>query len=178
METLIHGHVLQSHHPSYPPRSWFTPERNPVRPWCPAHVITTALGHREFSGLHFTGSTKVFRDLWKEIGDNVGQGAYKSYPHVVGETGGKNLHLVHQSADVKNTVLQSVRPAFEYQGQFVSSLPSLMLGAQNVDRPEVLSTFKSIRCFASVTQFKQMLLEETAKVAVGLSETWETSWVH
>ena len=48
-----------------------------------------------------------------------------------------------------------------------------MLGAQNVDRPEVLSTFKSIRCFASVTQFKQMLLEETAKIKVGPSERWE-----
>ena len=120
-------------------------------PGPPAHVVTTALGHREFAGLHFTGSTKVFRNLWKEIGDNVGQGAYKSYPRVVGETGGKNWHLVHQSADVKNAVLQSVRSAFEYQGKFIpSSLPSLMLGAHNVDRPKVLSTFKSIRCFVSV----------------------------
>ena len=87
-------------------------------PGPPAQVVTTALGHREFAGLHFTGSTKVFRSLWKEIGNNVGQGAYKSYPRVVGETGGKNWHLVHQSADVKNAVLQSVRSAFEYQGQF------------------------------------------------------------
>ena len=88
-------------------------------PGPPANVVTTALGHREFAGLHFTGSTKVFRSLWKEIGNNVGQGAYKSYPRVVGETGGKNWHLVHQSADVKNAVLQSVRSAFEYQGQFL-----------------------------------------------------------
>jgi len=97
-------------------------------PGPPAQVVTTALGHREFSGLHFTGSTKVFRDLWKEIGNNVGQGTYKTYPRVVGETGGKNWHLVHQSADVKNAVLQTVRSAFEYQGQSTSSLPFRTLG--------------------------------------------------
>jgi 1-pyrroline-5-carboxylate dehydrogenase len=85
-------------------------------PGPPDQVVTTALGHRDFAGLHFTGSTKVFKGLWKEIGDNVGQGVYKSYPRVVGETGGKNWHLVHQSADVQNAVLQSVRSAFEYQG--------------------------------------------------------------
>ena len=101
-------------------------------PGAPEHVVTTALRHREFAGLHFTGSTQVFRGLWKEIGDAVGRGAYRSYPRVVGETGGKNWHLVHQSADVKNAVLQSVRSAFEYQGQSISlsALPSEMLGAQ------------------------------------------------
>jgi 1-pyrroline-5-carboxylate dehydrogenase len=120
-------------------------------PGAPAHVVTTALGHREFAGLHFTGSTKVFRDLWKEIGNNVGKGAYKSYPRVVGETGGKNWHLVHQSADVRNAVLQTVRSAFEYQGLSMSSLlPSRMLGAQKLDRSEVLSTFKTLCCFVSV----------------------------
>ena len=119
-------------------------------PGKPEHIVTTALGHREFAGLHFTGSTKVFRGLWKEIGDKVGQGAYKSYPRIVGETGGKNWHLVHQSADVKNAVMQSVRSAFEYQGMFRSPSPSRMLGAQYVDRSEVLSTFESLRSFVSV----------------------------
>ena len=88
-------------------------------PGAPQHVVTTAVGHREFAGLHFTGSTTVFKGLWKEIGGKVGQGAYKSYPRIVGETGGKNWHLVHQGADVKNAVLQSVRAAFEYQGQSI-----------------------------------------------------------
>lgn len=92
-------------------------------PGAPEHVVTPALGHRDFAGLHFTGSTKVFRGLWKEIGDRVGEGTYKSYPRIVGETGGKNWHLVHQTADVRNAVLQSVRSAFEYQGQSISSLP-------------------------------------------------------
>ena len=120
-------------------------------PGPPADVVATALGHREFAGLHFTGSTKVFRGLWKEIGDKVGQGAYKSYPRVVGETGGKNWHLVHQSADVRNAVMQSVRSAFEYQGQSTSSvLPSRILGPENIDRSEVLSTFKTLCSLVSV----------------------------
>ena len=143
-------------------------------PGPPAQVVTTALGHREFAGLHFTGSTKVFRNLWKEIGNNVGQGAYKSYPRVVGETGGKNWHLVHQSADVKNAVLQSVRSAFEYQGQFIpSSFPpscrelKLWIGQK-------CSALSRVYVASSVwPQFKQMLLEETAKIKVGPSEKWE-----
>ena len=119
-------------------------------PGAPEHVVTTALSHRDFAGLHFTGSTKVFKGLWKEIGDKVGQGAYKSYPRVVGETGGKNWHLVHQSADVKNAVLQSVRSAFEYQGQSIYPLPSQILRARNSDRSEVLGTFKTLCRLVSV----------------------------
>ena len=80
-----------------------------------AGMCKTAFAHREFASLHFTGSTKVFKSLWREIGNNIDH--YKSYPRIVGETGGKNFHLVHPSADVKMSVIESVRAAFEYQGQ-------------------------------------------------------------
>jgi hypothetical protein len=79
-----------------------------------AEVVGQALAHREFAALHFTGSTHVFKQLWKDIAANVD--TYRSYPRIVGETGGKNFHLVHPSADVKNAVNQTIRAAFEYQG--------------------------------------------------------------
>jgi hypothetical protein len=59
----------------------------------------------------------VFRGLWRDIGANVGAGVYRCIPRIVGETGGKNWHLVHGSAEVRNAVVQAVRGAFEYQGE-------------------------------------------------------------
>lgn len=73
----------------------------------------------DFAALHFTGSTKVFKNLWKTIGNNVD--IYKSYPRIIGETGGKNFHLIHRSANVTNSVKQTIRGAFEYQGQKCSA---------------------------------------------------------
>lgn len=75
--------------------------------------------HPEFAGIHFTGSTAVFQNIWKTIGENIHR--YKSYPRIVGETGGKDFILVHPSAsiDVANTAI--VRGAFEYQGQKCSA---------------------------------------------------------
>ena len=75
--------------------------------------------HREFTGLHFTGSTGVFNMLWKTIGDNLGK--YKSYPRIVGETGGKDFVMVHPSADPKQVAVALSRGAFEYQGQKCSA---------------------------------------------------------
>ncbi|QBQ41130.1 L-glutamate gamma-semialdehyde dehydrogenase [Sphingobacterium psychroaquaticum] len=75
--------------------------------------------HPDFAGIHFTGSTGVFQDIWKTIGQNIHQ--YKTYPRIVGETGGKDFILAHPSADINvlNTAL--VRGAFEYQGQKCSA---------------------------------------------------------
>lgn len=75
--------------------------------------------HPDFAGIHFTGSTAVFQDIWKSIGNNIHR--YKTYPRIVGETGGKDFILVHPSADldVANTAI--VRGAFEYQGQKCSA---------------------------------------------------------
>jgi 1-pyrroline-5-carboxylate dehydrogenase len=75
--------------------------------------------HRDFAGLHFTGSTGVFRALWKTISNNLEQ--YKSYPRIVGETGGKDFIVAHPSADVDAVVANALRGAFEFQGQKCSA---------------------------------------------------------
>ena len=77
------------------------------------------LAHPDFAGLHFTGSTKVFQGMWKMIGDNIHN--YKSYPRIVGETGGKDFVMVHPSANVEAVATGLVRGAFEYQGQKCSA---------------------------------------------------------
>jgi 1-pyrroline-5-carboxylate dehydrogenase len=77
------------------------------------------LKHRDFAGIHFTGSTKVFRNIWKMISDNLSN--YKSFPRIVGETGGKNFVLAHPSANTKALATALLRGAFEYQGQKCSA---------------------------------------------------------
>ncbi|KAJ3410872.1 1-pyrroline-5-carboxylate dehydrogenase [Chytridiales sp. JEL 0842] len=78
-----------------------------------------AFSHPEFAGLHFTGSTSVFKSLWRQISNNLD--VYKSYPRIVGETGGKNMHFIHKSANAQQAALQTVRSAFEYMGQKCSA---------------------------------------------------------
>lgn len=75
--------------------------------------------HADFAGLHFTGSTKVFQGMWTTIGKNISK--YKSYPRIVGETGGKDFILAHPSADPKALAVAMVRGAFEFQGQKCSA---------------------------------------------------------
>src|SRR6478736_9696741 len=70
--------------------------------------------HRDFAGLHFTGSTKVFQEMWKTIGTNIQK--YRTYPRIVGETGGKDFIMVHKSADAKEVATGIARGAFEFQG--------------------------------------------------------------
>lgn len=77
------------------------------------------LSHPDFAGIHFTGSTKVFQHIWKTIGDNLS--LYKSFPRIVGETGGKDFVVAHSSADAKAVAVGLVRGAFEYQGQKCSA---------------------------------------------------------
>lgn len=76
--------------------------------------------HPDFGGLHFTGSTKVFKQLWKTIGNNIG--LYRSYPRIVGETGGKDFIMAHKSADAKALATAMIRGAFEFQGQKCSAV--------------------------------------------------------
>lgn len=75
--------------------------------------------HKDFAGLHFTGSTGVFRHLWKEIGANIEN--YRTYPRIVGETGGKDFIMVHKSANAAEVATSMSRGAFEYQGQKCSA---------------------------------------------------------
>ncbi len=77
------------------------------------------LSHRDFAGVHFTGSTAVFNTIWKTIGDNIGK--YRTYPRIVGETGGKDFVIAHKSAEVDVVVTALARGAFEYQGQKCSA---------------------------------------------------------
>ncbi len=75
--------------------------------------------HKDFAGLHFTGSTKVFKELWKTIGNNINK--YRAYPRIVGETGGKDFIIAHKSAQAKQLATAIIRGSFEYQGQKCSA---------------------------------------------------------
>ena len=79
--------------------------------------------HPDFAGLHFTGSTTVFRKLWQQTGQNVEK--YRNYPRIVGETGGKDFVIAHASAEVESLCAAIIRGAFEYQGQKCSALSRL-----------------------------------------------------
>ncbi|WP_367772012.1 L-glutamate gamma-semialdehyde dehydrogenase [Flavobacterium sp. WC2421] len=82
-------------------------------------VTDTVLASRDFAGLHFTGSTHVFKDIWAKIGTNIHH--YKTYPRIVGETGGKDFIIAHPSANAKQVSTGIVRGAFEFQGQKCSA---------------------------------------------------------
>jgi 1-pyrroline-5-carboxylate dehydrogenase len=88
----------------------------------PSHGPTfgdTVIPHRMLSGVHFTGSTATFRHLWRQVGNNIG--GYAGYPRLVGETGGKDFHLVSSCADLRNAAWETVRGAFEFAGQKCSA---------------------------------------------------------
>ena len=117
-------------------------------PGVPEQVVGQAIASPDFAALHFTGSTLVFKKLWKDIAQNLD--IYKSYPRIVGETGGKNFHLVHPSAEIRNAVTQTVRGAFEYQGQKCSALSRLYVASSVWNNG-----------------FKDQLLAEVASLKVG-----------
>ncbi|KAI3397837.1 hypothetical protein diail_10238 [Diaporthe ilicicola] len=119
----------------------------------PEEITTIVLGHKQFAALHYTGSTAVFRKLYGQIGEGVAEGRYVGYPRIVGETGGKNFHILHPSADIENAAVQTVRGAFEFQGQKCSATSRVYVP-------------KSIW-----PQFKQKLVEETEKLQIGVP--WE-----
>lgn len=118
-------------------------------------ICDTVFRHRDFAGLHYTGSTAVFKKLWKDIANKID--IHRSYPRVVGETGGKDFHLYHSSADVTNGVVQAVRGAFEYQGQKCSACSRMYIARSNWEQKG----------------FKTLLLEEVGKIKVGNPAEWE-----
>lgn len=115
----------------------------------PEAITKQVLAHKEFAALHYTGSTAVFRKLYGQIGEGVAQGRYVGYPRIVGETGGKNFHIIHPSADLENAAIQTVRGAFEYQGQKCSATSRAYV-------PESVWP-----------EFRKKLVEETEKLKVG-----------
>jgi 1-pyrroline-5-carboxylate dehydrogenase len=98
-----------------------------------------------FSGLHFTGSTEVFQTMWKTIGTNIQK--YRTYPRVVGETGGKDFMVVHVSADPQATITAIIRGAYEYQGQKCSALSRMYLPKSlwTAIKDDLIDQIKSIK---------------------------------
>ena len=85
----------------------------------PVMITDTVLASPDFAGVHYTGSTFIFKEIWKKIGNNIHK--YKTYPKIVGETGGKDFIVAHPSANVKQVVTGITRGAFEFQGQKCSA---------------------------------------------------------
>jgi 1-pyrroline-5-carboxylate dehydrogenase len=108
-------------------------------------ITDTVLASRDFAGIHFTGSTHVFKDIWAKIGTNIHH--YKTYPRIVGETGGKDFIIAHKSANVKQVVTGIIRGAFEFQGQKCSAasrayLPQSMWAAAKTQLVEEINVLK------------------------------------
>ncbi|EEU49032.1 uncharacterized protein NECHADRAFT_31765, partial [Fusarium vanettenii 77-13-4] len=115
-----------------------------------AETVTDAVMSRpEFGALTFIGSTAVFKNLIGKIGQGTAEGRFNSYPRIIGESGGKNFHLIHGSANVKSAALDTLRSAFEYQGQKCSAVSRVYV-AESV-WPE----------------FKKVIQEETKNIKVG-----------
>ena len=101
--------------------------------------------HRDFAGVHFTGSTGVFNQMWKTIGENIAN--YRSYPRIVGETGGKDFVLAHKSADPRVVSTALLRGAFEYQGQKCSAASRAYIPSNMADevRQQLIDGVKSFK---------------------------------
>jgi 1-pyrroline-5-carboxylate dehydrogenase len=141
--------------------------------------------HYDFAGLHFTGSTGVFRSLWQTIGNNIAK--YRTYPRIVGETGGKDFVAVHKSANAQQVAANLVRGAFEYQGQKCSAAsrayvpenlwPEVkehlvrMVGEITVGTPEDTNNFMNAvideRAFDKIASYIDFLNGSDAEVITG-----------
>jgi len=110
-----------------------------------ATISDTVLNHRDLAGVHFTGSTEVFNGMWDTIGRNIG--SYRSYPRIVGETGGKDFIVAHPSADPTALAVAIVRGGFEYQGQKCSAASRVYIPKSlwKSVRDQVVAMAKDIR---------------------------------
>ena len=97
----------------------------------PEMITNTVLASPDFAGIHFTGSTFIFKSIWKKIGENIHQ--YKGYPRIVGETGGKDFIVAHPSANATEVATGIVRGAFEFQGQKCSAASRVYLPKSKAD---------------------------------------------
>ncbi len=112
--------------------------------------------HRDFAGVHFTGSTGVFNSMWETIGKNMAM--YRSYPRIVGETGGKDFVMVHKTADVDTVVTALLRGAFEFQGQKCSAASRAYIPSNLVDevKKKLIAGVKSFK-MGSVENFSNFI---------------------
>lgn len=111
----------------------------------PVMISDTIFDHADFAGIHYTGSTFVFKEIWKKIGTNIHK--YKTYPRIVGETGGKDFVLAHPSANVKQVATGLIRGAFEFQGQKCSAasrayIPKSLWPAVEAELKSEMATIK------------------------------------
>ncbi len=124
----------------------------------------TCFKHPDFAGVHFTGSTGVFNNMWKQIGENISN--YKSYPRIVGETGGKDFVMVHPTADVDTVVTALARGAFEFQGQKCSAasrayLPSNIAPAVKAKLVKAVQSMK-VGTVEDFSNFVNAVIDEKA----------------
>jgi 1-pyrroline-5-carboxylate dehydrogenase len=119
-------------------------------------VSNEVLTHPDLGGVHFTGSTEVFQSMWRTIGANIA--GYKSYPRIVGETGGKDFIIAHQSADSAALATAIVRGGFEYQGQKCSAASRIYVpkSTWNDVRDRVLAMMQDIRV-GDVSDFRNFM---------------------
>ncbi len=120
--------------------------------------------HPDFAGIHFTGSTGVFNKMWKTIGEDTGK--YKSYPRIVGETGGKDFVLIHKSADVDVAATALARGAFEFQGQKCSAASRAYLPSNIADaiKEKLVAQIRTMKMgtVEDFTNFINAVIEERA----------------
>jgi 1-pyrroline-5-carboxylate dehydrogenase len=132
------------------------------------------LEHPDFSGFHFTGSTDVFNSIWKTVGDNIYK--YKSYPRIVGETGGKDYIMAHKSCDAEAVATAITRGAFEYQGQKCSAASRAYIPASrwNQIRELVNNDLKNVKMGApeDFRNFFNAVIDEASfdKLAAAIDE--------
>ena len=111
----------------------------------PAMISNMVLDHPQFAGLHFTGSTEVFKHLWQQIGNKLTH--YRNYPRIVGETGGKDFIFAHHTADIQTVVTAITRGGYEFQGQKCSAASRIYLPASIAD--EILAgVVENIKSFS------------------------------
>jgi 1-pyrroline-5-carboxylate dehydrogenase len=129
-----------------------------------AMISDIALTHEDLAGVHFTGSTGVFNSMWNTIGKNMG--AYRSYPRIVGETGGKDFIIAHPSADVQAFAVAVVRGGFEYQGQKCSAASRIYVPKSlwPAVRDRVAAMIKEIKVgdVADFTNFMGAVIDQKA----------------
>jgi 1-pyrroline-5-carboxylate dehydrogenase len=144
-----------------------------------ATVSDVVLRNRDLAGIHFTGSTSVFQGMWRSVGDNIAN--YKSYPRLVGETGGKDFIVAHASADVDAVTTAIVRGGFEFQGQKCSAasrvyLPDSMWAGM---RDRLVATINDIKVgdIADFSNFMGAVIDAKAfqKIAGYIDATGHTS---
>jgi len=147
-------------------------------PGLPHSATNVVLDHPSLAGIHFTGSTEVFRMMWKRVSDNLER--YRSYPRLVGETGGKDFILAHPSADPKALATAIVRGGYEYQGQKCSAASRLYI-ARSVwtqIEAELVDTIGSIKMgdVSDFSNFMGAVIKQGAfdKHAAAIAEARET----